>query len=96
MFKRVIWMGVGAAAGSASTVWAQRKVKAQVDRMAAKATPGHAIEVARSKATEARRVVSSAIADGRDARRDAEVELRGRVEDRFGRPAKSRPPSSGR
>ena len=37
MFKRVVWMGMGAVAGSASTVWAQRKVKTQLDKVSEKA-----------------------------------------------------------
>lgn len=54
MFKRVTWMGLGAVAGSAGTVYTQRKVKQQVERIskeiADKATPRQAAELAKQAA----------------------------------------------
>ena len=54
MFKRVTWMGVGAVAGSAGTVYTQRKVKQQMERIskeiADKATPRQAAELAKQAA----------------------------------------------
>jgi hypothetical protein len=67
MFKRVVWFGVGAAAGTVGTVWAERKVRSQIDR----ARP---INVADS----ARRAVRVALQEGRTAAREREIELRER------------------
>jgi hypothetical protein len=67
MFKRVVWFSVGAAAGTVGTVWAEHKVRAQIDR----ARP---INVADS----ARRAVRTALDEGRVAAREREVELRER------------------
>ena len=67
MIKRVIWFGVGAAAGSVGTVWAERKVRSQLDR----ARP---VNVAES----ARRAVRAALDEGRSAAREREIELRER------------------
>lgn len=85
MFKRVIWVGVGAVAGSASTVWAQRKVKTQIDRVAQAATPAHVADVARSKIVDVRETVTAAVTEGRTARTEAERSMRGTVDDRWGR-----------
>ncbi len=67
MFKRVIWFGVGAAAGTVGTVWAERKVRSQLDR----ARPQQLAESARV-------AVQNALAEGRAAARDREIELRDR------------------
>lgn len=67
MFKRVIWFGVGAAAGASGSVWAQRKVKAQIERV----QPSRLVESAGD-------VVRQAVRDGRDAMRDREFDLRQR------------------
>jgi len=67
MFKRVVWFGVGAAAGTVGTVWAERKVRSQIDR----ARP---VNVADS----ARRAVRVALEEGRTAAREREIELRER------------------
>jgi hypothetical protein len=67
MFKRVVWFGVGAAAGTVGTVWAEHKVRSQIDR----ARP---INVAES----ARRAVRVALQEGRTAAREREIELRER------------------
>lgn len=67
MFKRVVWFGVGAAAGTVGTVWAERKVRSQIDR-------ARAVNVADS----ARRAVRVALQEGRTAAREREIELRER------------------
>lgn len=78
MFKRVIWFSTGAAAGASGMVWAQRKVRAQLDR----ATPAHLVEVARDGAVGAtnavRDFVGDVIGEGRSAARDREATLRDR------------------
>ena len=85
MFKRVIWIGIGAAAGSASTVWTQRKVRAQVDRVAELAAPSHAVAVAKDRVDTARETVKAAVTEGRSVRRNTESELRRAVDERWGR-----------
>jgi 3'-phosphoadenosine 5'-phosphosulfate sulfotransferase len=85
MFKRVIWMGVGAAAGSVGTVWSQRKVKAQLDKLSEKATPSYAVSVAKSKVVDVRDAVTAAIEDGRATTRQTETEMRNVIEGRWGR-----------
>ena len=57
----------GAAAGTVGTVWAERKVKSQLDR----ARPVNLAE-------SARRAVRVAIDEGRIAAREREIELRDR------------------
>lgn len=78
MFKRVIWMGTGAVAGAGGAFWAKRKV----ERTVARYLPD---EVARRVGTSSRhlgRTVRAAAAEGRDAMRSTEAELRARVEQR--------------
>lgn len=76
MFKRVIWMGVGAAAGSAATVWGQRKVKHQVEQIQQMATPAHVMDVAKTKATDIKDRVVTAVSEGIAETREIEAELR--------------------
>ena len=88
MFKRVIWMGIGAAAGSAGTIWAERKVKTQIDRVsqtvADKATVQHVTGVARDRLVDVRDTVVAAVSEGRSAKQDAESEMRQSVSERWG------------
>lgn len=85
MFKRVIWMGVGAAAGSIGTVWAERKVRAQIDKVAEKATVQHAANTARDKIVDVRDTVVAAVTEGRSTKASTEAELRRSVDERWGR-----------
>jgi len=85
MFKRVIWMGIGAAAGSAGTIWAERKVKSQLDRVSQKATVQHVAGTARDRIVDVRDTVVAAISEGRSTKQEAESELRRNVADRWGR-----------
>lgn len=85
MFKRVIWMGIGAAAGSAGTIWAERKVKTQIDRVADKATVQHVTGVARDVIVDVRDTVVAAVTEGRSAKQSAETEMRQNVTERWGR-----------
>jgi hypothetical protein len=77
MFKRVVWFGVGAAAGTVGTVWAEHKVRSQIDR----ARPVNVVD-------SARRAVRIALDEGRTAAREREIELRERYLSRgdLGRP----------
>ncbi|MFN8053274.1 MAG: hypothetical protein U0Q22_17665 [Acidimicrobiales bacterium] len=85
MFKRVVWMGMGAAAGSAATVWGQRKVKTQIDRVAERATPKYVVDTARARAVDVRDTVVAAVTEGRAAKQDAEAEMRQNMSARWGR-----------
>lgn len=76
MFKRVIWMGVGAAAGAAGTVWSQRKVKQQVEQIQQMATPAHVMDVAKTKATSIKDRVVGAVNEGIAEGREAEAAMR--------------------
>lgn len=67
MFKRVIWFGIGAAAGTAGTVWTERKVRSQLDRVRPAAL-----------ASSVQDAVRAAVAEGRSAARAREDELRSR------------------
>ena len=72
MFKRVIWVSVGAAAGSAGTMWTQRKLKTQL----AKARPAALVDRARSGVDGVRETVTAALDEGRATVRASEREMR--------------------
>ena len=67
MFKRVVWFVVGAVAGAGGSAWAQRKIKAQVERVQPARLVGSAGDALRA-----------AVADGRSAMREREFDLRQR------------------
>jgi hypothetical protein len=75
VFKRIVWFGVGAAAGSAGTVWTQRKVRAQMER----ATPARIAGAASDAGRRVGAVVRDAVSEGRAAANDRERELRQRM-----------------
>ncbi len=70
--RRLFWMGVGAVAGVTGTVWAERKVKAQLDAL----QPDALVVTAGNKAKAVGRSVVDAVVDGRGAMREREAELR--------------------
>ena len=70
--RRLFWMGVGAVAGVTGTVWAERKVKAQLDAL----QPDALVVTAGHKAKAVGRSVVDAVVDGRGAMREREAELR--------------------
>lgn len=70
--KRAFWAGTGYAAGAATSIWAVRKVK----RVAARYTPSAVVLRARDGAIDTGRRVRDAVAEGRDAARRREAELR--------------------
>ena len=72
MFKRITWWIVGAAMGGAGSAWAQYRVKKAVRRRIDAITPTSLVDAARTR-------VRGAIADGRDAARSKERELKGRI-----------------
>ncbi|MCU1352310.1 MAG: hypothetical protein JWM05_1519 [Acidimicrobiales bacterium] len=75
MFKRVIWMGTGAAIGASSAFWAKRKVARTVERY----LPDQVAERAASSAKDLGRTVRGAATEGREAMRAREAELRAQV-----------------
>ena len=75
MFKRLTWFGIGAAAGATGFVWAQQRVRRELDALG----PDHLAVVAAHQAgrvtRQAARTVAGAVSDGRSAMRDREDEL---------------------
>ena len=49
MFKRVIWFGIGSAAGAAGTIWAEQKIRSQIDRARPTQLAGTARRAVRSE-----------------------------------------------
>ena len=78
MFKRVFWMGTGMAVGAGSAFWAKRKVEQTVEQY----LPEQVAERAASSAKDLGRAVRAAAAEGREAMRATEAELRARVDAR--------------
>lgn len=74
--KRLFWLGVGAVAGAAGTVWTERKVRNQIEAL----SPDQLVVRAGQKAGDAGRSLRDAVSDGRDAMRTRETELRGRYQ----------------
>ena len=82
--KRAFWAGAGYAAGAASSIWAVRKVK----RAAARYTPSAVVVRAKDGALDTGRRVRDAVAEGRDAAKRREAELRAALD---GAPAEGVP-----
>ena len=78
MFKRVTWMGIGMAVGASGAFRAKRKVEATIERY----LPDHVADRAAASARGVGAVVKAAAAEGREAMRATEEELRARVEAR--------------
>jgi acyl-coenzyme A synthetase/AMP-(fatty) acid ligase len=96
VFKRIVWMGIGAAAGSAGTVWAQQQVRRRLDALG----PDHLVvtagNTARSAARKVGRTVTDAVVEGRTAMRDREEELTVRRDGARPARANHRTPAGGR
>jgi hypothetical protein len=67
VFKRLFWLGVGAVAGFSGSYWLQQRVKRTVDRFAPENVKADA---------------RAAVAEGREAMRRREAELRRRYQPR--------------
>lgn len=76
MFRRVRWMGAGAALGVGASVWAQYKLKAAAARYGPAGLAGSAVGKARTWPAEVRAEVRAAIDEGRTTMRQREAELR--------------------
>ncbi len=85
MFKRVVWFGMGAAAGASGVVWAEQKVRRRLEELG----PDHLAVLAGNSALRVGRSVLDAVADGRLTMREREDELRALRDRRLreGRPA---------
>ena len=75
VFKRLTWFGLGAAAGATGYVWAQQRVRRELDALG----PDHIVVVAGNQARrvgkQVGRTVTGAVGEGRSAMRDREDEL---------------------
>jgi hypothetical protein len=72
VLKRARWISVGAALGAGGVLWAQRKIRGVSDRYGPAGIAGDAMERAISLPSNLR----DAFAEGREAMRDREAELR--------------------
>ena len=72
MFRRARWIGAGAALGAGAVLWAQRKVRDLADRYKPVNRAGDAVDRAISFPGDIR----DAFAEGREAMRQREAELR--------------------
>ena len=75
MFKRARWVSIGAALGFGGSLWAQRKVRAAIERYLPEQVAGRVADRTRGIRSDLR----DAIAEGRVAMRAREVELRART-----------------
>lgn len=78
MFKRIFWMGTGIAVGASGAFWAKRKVEETVEQYLPEQVAIRAAETAKGLGA----TVRQAAAEGREAMRTTEAELRARVEAR--------------
>lgn len=74
--KRLFWIGVGAVAGAGGSLWAERKVRNQIDAL----SPDQIVVRAGRRAGQAGRNFVDALSDGRQAMRSREDELRTRYQ----------------
>jgi hypothetical protein len=72
VFKRVIWIGTGAAVGASSAFWVKRKLQRTVEHY----LPDQVAQRAGASARNLGRTVRDAATEGRAAMRQREAELR--------------------
>ena len=82
MFKRIIWMGTGAAMGAGSAFWAKRKVTRTVERYLPDEVARRARASARTAGRHVGRTVRDAASEGRTAMREREAELQAQADAR--------------
>ncbi|WP_421120219.1 hypothetical protein ACE2AJ_02450 [Aquihabitans daechungensis] len=78
MFKRIFWMSTGVAVGASGAFWAKRKVEETIEQYLPEQVAVRAATTAKGLGT----TVRQAAAEGREAMRTTEAELRARVEAR--------------
>jgi len=100
VFKRATWLGVGFTLGVGTTVVAARKARQQLDRYKPPAVVDRVTTSITDKASSLRAHVTEALADGKQAAKDREQELRKPyargVEETDGDLAELRPPEETR
>ena len=72
MFKRLFWLTVGMAIGFGTSFWVYRLMRQTLDRY----RPDHVAESVAQSVKALRDDLRAALAEGRDAMRQAEAELR--------------------
>jgi hypothetical protein len=90
VFKRVVWFGLGAAAGASGVVWAEQQVRRRIEELG----PDHVVTLAGRSARRVGRSLLDAVAEGREVAADTEDELRARRDQRLRdgrRPGEVRP-----
>jgi hypothetical protein len=78
VFKRLFWLMMGAGLGFGMSFWIMRMVRETVERYSPHRISSDLSEAARAVSVDVRQ----AVADGREAMRQHEAELRGQVETR--------------
>lgn len=78
MFKRIFWLGTGVAVGAGGAFWAKRKVEETVEQYLPEQVAVRAAATAKGLGT----TVRIAAAEGREAMRATEAELRAKVDAR--------------
>lgn len=93
MFKRLVWMGLGATAGAGASLWVTWRVRRAVASVAPDRL-GHEVS---ERIRGARRQVVDAVAEGRQAMAAREAELRAQLATAGtpGTPGTSRRPAPG-
>lgn len=76
MFKRLFWLVMGAAFGFGVSFWLMRFVRATVERYSPERVSADLSGALRQFGTDLR----EAVAEGREAMREAESDLRARIE----------------
>jgi hypothetical protein len=82
VFKRLLWLGIGASLGFGSSWWVTRTVRHKIEQL----TPTRLTEGAAQKARSVSRELRAAVADGRQAMHDQEEVLRAQLEAHRGGP----------
>jgi hypothetical protein len=76
VFKRLLWLSVGAALGLGSSWWAMAKVRRAVERLAPERVTQEVVTAARSLGAQVR----DALDEGRAGMREREAQLRADME----------------
>lgn len=81
MFKRIFWLLMGAGFGFGASFWLMRFVRTTVERYTPERVSSDLAGALRSLGTDIR----AAVAEGREAMREREAELRAEIESRGNR-----------
>jgi len=75
MFKRLRWFVMGTGAGVGGSVWAQRQLREQREKLTPEAVAKAAARKAKDQAAQAPQRMKRSIAAGRDAYRNPDVDV---------------------